>query len=110
MKKIKKVMIKGKLLTAKDKKFRQIQHLKLLAKEPKRSIFDLDNDGVSNLQDCDPSDPTKQHGGGYGEHEYLLDGYDVDDYVFTGAGYELQPGAKPSKSWLKEEKKRRKRG
>ena len=52
MKKIKKVMIKGKLLTAKDKKFRQIQHLKLLAKEPKRSIFDLDNDGVSNLQDC----------------------------------------------------------
>ena len=100
-------MTKGKLLTAKDKKFRKTKHFKLLAKEPKRTVFDLDNDGTPNLQDCDPSNPTKQHEGGYGEHEYLLDGYDVEDYYFTGSGYELRPGAKPSKSWLKTQKKKR---
>lgn len=100
-------MVKGKLLTVKDKEFRKTQHFKLLAKEPKGSIFDLDNDGVPNLLDCKPGDPTKQDLGGGGEPSYLLDGYDIEDYYFTGTGYELRPEAKPSKSWVKEQKRKR---
>lgn len=101
-------MVKGKLLTVKDKEFRKARHFKLLAKEPKGpSVFDLDGDGVMNLEDCKPGDPTK-HEIGSGEGQgYLLDGYDVEDYYFTGTGYELRPEAKPSKSWLKEQKRKR---
>lgn len=73
----------------------------------KSSIFDLDNDGVPNLLDCKPGDPTKQDFGGGEEPSYLLDGYDIEDYYFTGTGYELRPEAKPSKSWVKEQKRKR---
>jgi len=76
-------------------------------KRKKSSIFDLDNDGVPNLLDCKPGDPTKQDIGGGEEPSYLLDGYDIEDYYFTGTGYELRPEAKPSKSWVKEQKRKR---
>jgi len=62
---------------------------------------DLDRDGVPNQKDCNPYDPDRQEffGRGY-DPVRTLHGYNVEDYLYTGSGYVLKPGAKKEKKGL----------
>lgn len=63
--------------------------------------FDLDKDGVPNHKDCNPYDPKKQDFGGLEDRQpRFYRGYNVEDWYFTGSGYELISGAKKEKKGL----------
>lgn len=56
---------------------------------------DLDKDGKIDKKDCNPYDPEKQDFARGYEGPRTYQGYNVDDYYYSGGEYHRYPGAEP---------------
>lgn len=74
----------------------------LLNSKIKFSNFDLDKDGVGNLEDCNPFDSRKTEFGISNKKIRTFRGYNVEDYFYDSKtrSYVLIAGAKPVKRGL----------